>query len=362
MTTCKKPTNLFAMLAGLAIVLALPAGAMAQAEPSDLVLRIDQLERQIRQLTGTIEELQFRNRQLDEQVKRLTGEIDARTADTSHGMIRPAPQQLRPGAIPPPLPAPPPVAAAPIETPQVPPASSGRSRGDAFDPTLNPNAPGVPRPLGAPGKRSENSYEPPYQTGATPARGEYGNPPIVSNEPAIGAPGGREPGAPLDLSTVSTPAASDTQNTPRPPQVSRDPAAMGQVATLPPSPSPRDEYDLAYGYLLRKDYPLAEEGLRQFLKKYPSDRMAGDAQFWLGEAMFQRQNYREAADVFVTMSKKHEHHPKAPDSLLRLGQSLMALNERELACATFGEIPRKYPRAPLSVKQAAEREQKRGRC
>ncbi|MCP6726042.1 hypothetical protein NL526_28700, partial [Klebsiella pneumoniae] len=86
-----------------------------------------------------------------------------------------------------------------------------------------PNAPGAPRALGAPGRRSEN-YEPPYQTGAMPARGEYGNPPIVSNEPAVGAPGGREPGAPLDLSTVSTPSANDTQNAPRLPQVSRDPA------------------------------------------------------------------------------------------------------------------------------------------
>jgi TolA-binding protein len=31
------------------------------------------------------------------------------------------------------------------------------------------------------------------------------------------------------------------------------------VATLPPSQTPRDEYDLAYGYVLRKDYALAEE-------------------------------------------------------------------------------------------------------
>jgi tol-pal system protein YbgF len=114
--------------------------------------------------------------------------------------------------------------------------------------------------------------------------------------------------------------------------------------------------------VLRKDYALAEEGLRQFLRKYPSDRLAPDAQFWLGETMYQRQQYREAADAFVSMSKKYENHQKAPDALLRLGQSLGALNERELACATFGEVPRKYPRASLSVKQAAEREQKRLKC
>ena len=33
---------------------------------------------------------------------------------------------------------------------------------------------------------------------------------------------------------------------------------------MAPSNTPKDEYDLAYGYVLRKDYALAEEGLRAF--------------------------------------------------------------------------------------------------
>ena len=78
--------------------------------------------------------------------------------------------------------------------------------------------------------------------------------------------------------------------------------------------------------------------------------------------MFQRQAYREAADAFLAMSKKYESSTKAPDALLRLGQSLAALNEKELACATFGEVVRKFPRASANVKQTVEREQKRGHC
>jgi TolA-binding protein len=62
------------------------------------------------------------------------------------------------------------------------------------------------------------------------------------------------------------------------------------------------------------------------------------------------------------MSKKYEGSVRAPDSLLRLGQSLAAINEKELACATFGEVVRKYPRASASVKQTVEREQKRVHC
>ncbi len=347
-------TTIF-LLSGVALAAPVQP-AWAQMSATDLVMRIDQLERTLRQLTGTVEELQYRNQQLDQQVKRLTEELDTRQQS---GTVRPQQGQMRPGSIPPPATAvPPPVTAAPVQPPA--PAQGGR-RSDAFDPSVNPNAPGVPRPLGGgSGPRSE-AAEPPYQTGSARMPGSAlpptGGAIIANDEP--GVPGGREPGAPLDLSTLASAASSDPQLAPR---VARDPSTAAQTATLPPSPLPRDEYDLAYGYVLRKDYALAEEGLRQFLRKYPSDRLAPDAQFWLGETMYQRHQYREAADAFVAMSKKYENHQKAPDALLRLGQSLGALNERELACATFGEVPRKYPRASLSVKQAAEREQKRLKC
>jgi tol-pal system protein YbgF len=134
------------------------------------------------------------------------------------------------------------------------------------------------------------------------------------------------------------------------------------VATAPPSSSPRDTFDLGMGYLQHRDYSLAEEAFRDFLNRYPSDRLAADAQFGLGESLFQRQNYQEAANAFVAVSKKYETSPKAPDALLRLGQSLAAMNERELACVAFGDVGRKYPRTSPSLKQAIERELKRARC
>ena len=48
--------------------------------------------------------------------------------------------------------------------------------------------------------------------------------------------------------------------------------------------------------------------------------------------------------------------------MLRLGQSLAALKEKEAACAALGEVARKYPRASAGVKQAVDREQKRVKC
>ena len=96
---------------------------------------------------------------------------------------------------------------------------------------------------------------------------------------------------------------------------------------MPPSATPKDEYDLGVGYIQRRDYALAEETMRNFARKYPSDPMMADAQFWLGESFFQRQLYRDAAESFLSVTTKFDRSAKAPDALLRLGQSLAALKD-----------------------------------
>jgi tol-pal system protein YbgF len=261
----------------------------------------------------------------------------------SKGGVRPAAPAAPPRAVVHPGLPPPSATTAPVAT-----ATPGR-RSDVFDPMLNPNAPGAPRALGTvpPGAEPPPPVEPP---------------PAVVEAP-VGAPGGRAPGAPLDLSTLS--ARHDTGVAPGelPPPPPRNPNATGALqATLPPGNAPKDEYDLGYGYILRKDYALAEQTFQTFLRKYPSDRLAPEANYWLGESMFQRQRYRDAAEAFLTVSTKYETTAKAPDALLRLGQSLAALGEKEAACASLGEVLRKYPRASLSVKQGVDREQKRVHC
>jgi tol-pal system protein YbgF len=186
-------------------------------------------------------------------------------------------------------------------------------------------------------------------------------PPVIMADPPVGVPSGRNPGEPLDLSTLQ--GAGREQGGLLPPPPSRNLAATGGAPpTAPPSNVPKDYYDLAYGYVLRKDYAYAEDAFQTFLKKYPNDKLVPDAQFWLGESLFQRQRYDAAAEQFLAISTKSGAHPKAPDALLRLGQSLAALKQKEMACATLAEVGRKYPRASNSVKQGVEREQKRVRC
>jgi len=323
-----------------------PQGRVAQGPGEELSQRIVRLEAQIRQLTGAIEQLQYRNQQLEGQLQRMQGGAGApaRAPATTQAVPPQVQLQVQPSAPPPP--------------------ATGR-RGEAvFDPAQHPNAPGAPRVLGTIPSGPSGSV----------AQSQAQSNPIFEDE-EVGAPGGRDAGAPLDLSTMaagmpndratSQPGAVSTEALPAPssPRLPGGAGAGGaQVATLPPSDSPRDNYDLAYGYIARKDYALAEDGFRNFLRRFPSDRLVPEAQYWLGESMFQRQRYRDAAEAFLAVSTKYETNARAPDALLRLGQSLAQMGEREAACASLAEVTRKYPRASVAVRQGVEREQKRARC
>jgi len=317
----------------ISATLALASQAAAQSDDVDPELRIQQLESQLRQLTGQNEELQYRNRQLEDRLKLLQGGTQAAPGAAAP----PAIAQPSIAAAPPPpnaayrqpgydqIAAPPPI----VQEPSV--AAQGvRRRGDAFDPSQSPNAPGTPRALGG------------------------GQLPIPAEAP-VGAPGGRGVGEPLDLATAGGAAAPALPS-------QRDPSAAGGLTTLPPSATPKDEFDLGIGYMQRRDYALAEETMRNFAQKYPTDPLTADAQYWLGESFFQRQLYSDAAESFLAVTTKFDRSAKAPDAMLRLGQSLAALKEKEAACAALGEVTRKYPRASAGVKKAVDSEQKRVKC
>jgi tol-pal system protein YbgF len=360
--------NTFRAVAAAAVFALAPQGfvSTALAQDADLELRIQRLENQLRQVTGQNEELQYRNRQLEERLRQLgaappgapapAGAPVAPPAAAQPNVVAAPPAQVNPGyrqpaypqqggyqqpqpgypQAPPAQPAYPqgqPQIAAPAPIMQEPaaPAAGNRRRGDAFDPSQNPNAPGAPKALGG---------------GQMP----------IGNEAAVGAPGGRVPGEPLDLGNTSPRAPAGAM----PPAPGPGPSAS--LTTLPPSATPRDEFDLGIGYMQRKDYALAEETMKNFAQKYPNDPLVGDSKYWLGESFFQRQQYRDAAEAFLGVTSDYAKSGKAPDAMLRLGQSLAALKQTEAACAAFGAIAQKYPRASAGVKAAVDREQKRVKC
>ena len=212
----------------------------------------------------------------------------------------------------------------------------------------------------------------PSNQGAPPQ--DLGTMSVSPDDPLI-APDGAlpaDPNAPVDLSTLASGVAGELVGpAPAPgnePAPATDPSLQTAGLPVAPSPttalsgSPRDEYDLAYGYILTGDYDLAEETLKIWLAAYPSDPQAVDAQFWLGESHLQQGEYRDAANAFLNVYKTAPDSIKGPDSLMKLGVSLSALGEKDAACGTFTELSRRYPQGSESLMSRVRDEQAKAGC
>ena len=156
-----------------------------------------------------------------------------------------------------------------------------------------------------------------------------------------------------------------------PPPPSNDAGNFGATppavaaANLPPASDgsdPKQLYETAYGYLLQRDYGAAEVAFDDFLKKFPSDSLSGNAQYWLGESHFVRGQYKAAAGAFLKGYQTYAQSAKAPDSLLKLAMSLDRLGQKDAACSSYSELNSKFPNAPQSVKARATSERQRVGC
>jgi tol-pal system protein YbgF len=158
--------------------------------------------------------------------------------------------------------------------------------------------------------------------------------------------------------TVSPDGASDAID-----RVLQEPPRAGAPAAgEAEEASPKQLYETAYGYLLQRDYGAAEAAFDAFLKRHPSDPLAGNAQYWLGESLYVRGQYRAAAGAFLKGYQSYSHSAKAPESLLKLAMSLQRLGQKDAACSSYGELSAKFPNAPPHVKASAQLERQRAGC
>jgi len=194
-----------------------------------------------------------------------------------------------------------------------------------------------------------------------------GEPHARPSGPALASSGGESDA--LGAKSILPEQAGDADAEPAPlppnqaadaPMQSPDPQPTS-LATFPPLDA-ATLYNQGYGDLLRRDYPAAETAFRRMLEAHPNDKLAGDAQYWLGESYYVRGQYKNAADAFLKGYKSYGSHLKAPDSLLKLGMSLAALGQNEAACSSFAELGTKFPTAPPHVRDEANAERHKAGC
>ncbi|HLY54194.1 MAG TPA: tol-pal system protein YbgF [Stellaceae bacterium] len=140
-------------------------------------------------------------------------------------------------------------------------------------------------------------------------------------------------------------------------------AAAVPAAGVLPNGSVQDQYNYAFGVLRRgEDYAAAEAAFKAFIQKHPTDPLAANAQYWLGETYFVRKDYPSAASAFAEGFRKYPQGAKAPDTLLKLGMSLGNEGKKDDACLAFAQLERNFPTVGASTKDRMASEKKRYGC
>ncbi|MDR3494230.1 MAG: tol-pal system protein YbgF [Ancalomicrobiaceae bacterium] len=357
-----RPGGLFAVLLIVAAVVlgVRPASAQlfgnneeTQRQQAELNLRINQMEGQMRNLNGQIEQMNFQVKTLQDQIVRMQKDMEFRLQELENASAS-TPQAKKPLKKSE-------LAPAPIETP---PLRGQTTPGSPI--AAAPTAPPATDIAGAP----DDGPVPPADVGDTPRPGPGVPPQVLGQIPRSDDPiAGIIADGPLDLSQgahqdVAPRPVLSTAPVVRPAAVEATPVpgVSPRYASTQPTPSARDEYDAAYGYILSGEYDLAEKSFKTFIANHPTDKRAGSAQFWLGESFFQRNMHREATDAFLKSYTQYPDDLKAPDSLLKLGLAYQGLGERKAACNAYDELLTKYPKASKALRDRAQAEKARGKC
>ncbi len=129
-----------------------------------------------------------------------------------------------------------------------------------------------------------------------------------------------------------------------------------------PEGTPGQKYDYAFGLLQKSEFEEAEKALKAFLNEYYDHALAGNAQYWLSESYYVRQDYSNAAVNFLKGYQDFPDSSKAPDNLLKLALSLSQLGSKQEACTTLGKLAQEYPNASASIKRRGAAEWERLNC
>lgn len=221
------------------------------------------------------------------------------------------------------------------------PAATPLSAAPAAAPLATPSAGPMATPMtGAAAQPATGNY-------GLPDQGTYGQPaqsgslPAGSNGYAAAVPEGVQPYA-----------AASAQ-----PQPAQAPAAAtwGQPSPQPALQVPQKDISLALfdagvnAFNARK-YEEAQRSFSDFLKNYQGHNLVPEAQYYLAECYFQRNQFADAALAYDAVIKKFPKSTSAPGAYLKQGISFSKLNQGAAAKARMQELIKKFPNSPEAAR------------
>ncbi|MGF7162201.1 tol-pal system protein YbgF [Rhodoligotrophos appendicifer] len=368
-------------------------GAAAQAQSYDpstaaqLGMQMNQLQEQMRQLVGQMQETGYRLQTLEEQMRRLQDDSNYRLQQLEQGkgrsgsrsetgnsrvasiqgggaagqsLSQAVPSYGAEGGLEQ-------LASSVVQDPSLDPSrayaapgSNGAARG-ASGPQVLGTIPADATEAGASGTAGGGpvSLTTGLQKSYGTVQGNYG-----SAAPAYNGQDGAS--ASLVPETVESSELNDNGLAP---PIAAAPAQQGTggsaggtaVAALTTSGGGPDQlYETAYASYAGKDYAAAEQGFRTFLTQYGKNPLAGNAQYWLGETYYAQGDFKQAAGEFLKGYQSYKKGRKAPDSLLKLAMTLNKLGQKEQACAAFDQVSRAFPSSKDAIRRATQESKKAG--
>jgi tol-pal system protein YbgF len=163
---------------------------------------------------------------------------------------------------------------------------------------------------------------------------------VSNGSPAPGAtPGGASPG------TMNNGGSSPAPGTPHS-------AGNSPNAAMPPISA-----DTLYQNGLRDyqtgNYDLAHQEFTDYIRNFPSNDLASNAQFYLGEILYAQGDYKNAVNAYDAVLANYPHSFKLPDSLLKKAMAEQDLSMRTAAIRDYRDVIRRYPGSDASRRASA---------
>jgi tol-pal system protein YbgF len=138
-------------------------------------------------------------------------------------------------------------------------------------------------------------------------------------------------------------------------------APAAPPALEPPAPA-ADAFAQARQLMLSGDYDGAESAFSGFVTAYPDDAKTPEARYWWGKTLSVRGAHANAASAYIGAIRGWPKTTWAPDAVVELSRSLIALKKPADACQTLAELGRRYPKAPPAVMSRAAAARAQAKC
>jgi TolA-binding protein len=132
------------------------------------------------------------------------------------------------------------------------------------------------------------------------------------------------------------------------------PGPGGSASGPPPGVSADSLYQNALRDRTSGNLDLALQGFRDYLNWYGSTDYAPSAQFYIGDILYQRNEYDEALKAFDLVLEKYSENSRTAEARYMKGQTFLKMNQRTAAAQEFRELIRSSPSSPLVPKAQSE--------